>query len=123
MRRGKGVLDLVIRNDAALLQIDEQHLTRLQPPFGNDPLFGDRQNTGLRGEHDESVTRDDIACRAQAVAIERGADLAAIGKGDSRRPVPGLHHRHDIRKSAALRVHQRIARPGFRNEHHHRMDE
>ncbi len=122
MRGGERAFDFVVRDDAALLQIDEQHLARLQPPFGNDPLFGDRQDAGFRGQHDEPVAGDDIARRTQAIAVEHRADLAAIGKGDGGRPVPGFHHRGVIFvEGAARRIHQWVARPGFRNEHHHRM--
>ena len=122
MRGGERGFDFVVRDDAALLQIDEQHLARLQPPFGNDPLFGDRQDAGFRGQHDEPVTGDDIARRTQAIAVEHRADLAAIGKGHGGRPIPRLHHRGVIFvEGTARRVHQRISRPGFRNEHHHRM--
>ena len=37
------------------------------------------------------VVGDDEARRAQAVAVERGADLAAVGEGDGGRAVPRLH--------------------------------
>ena len=122
MRGGERAFDFVVRDDPALFQIDEQHPAGLQPPFGNDPLFGDRQDADFRGQHDEPVAGDDIARRTQAIAVEHRADLAAIGKGDGGRSVPGLHHRGVIFvEGAARRVHQRIARPGLRNEHHHRM--
>ena len=62
---------------------------------------------------------DEIARRAQAVAVERGADLAAVGEGDRGGAVPRLHQRGVIFvERAALFIHQRIAGPGFRNHHH-----
>ena len=65
---------------------------------------------------------DEIARRAQAVAVERGADLAAVGEGDRGGAVPRLHHRGVIFvERAALLIHQRIAGPGFRNHHHDGM--
>ena len=65
-----------------------------------------------------------VARRPQSVAVERGADLPAVGEGDRRRAVPRLHQRGVILvESAALLVHQRIAGPRFRNHHHHRMRE
>ncbi len=65
-----------------------------------------------------------IARRPQAVAVERGADLPAIGEGDRRRPIPRLHQRGVVFvEGAPLLVHQRIARPGFRNHHHHGVGE
>ena len=45
---------------------------------------------------------DEIARRAQAVAVERRADLAAVGEGDRGRAVPRLHQRGvDIRRRRA----------------------
>ena len=61
-----------------------------------------------------------IARWAQAVAVERGADLAAVGEGNGGRAVPRLHQRGVVLvEGAALLVHQRIARPGLRDHHHH----
>ncbi len=65
---------------------------------------------------------DEIARRAQPVAVQRGADLAAVGEGDRGGAVPRLHDRGVIFvEGAALLVHQRVAGPGFRNHHHHRV--
>ena len=124
MRGRKRILHLVIGDDAALLQIDQQHFARLQTPFRDDAFFRDRQDADLRGEDDEAVVGDDIAGRAQPVAVERRADLAAIGESDGGRAVPRLHHCSVIFVEGAARfVHQRIASPGLRNQHHHRMGE
>ena len=69
-----------------------------------------------------SVTRKRAGRRP--VAVERGADLAAVGKGDRSRPVPRLHQRGVILvERAALGRHQRIAGPSFRDQHHHRVAE
>ena len=55
------------------------------------------------------VVGDDVARRAQAVAVERRADLAAVGEGDRRRPVPRLHQRRVVFvEGAPLRIHQRV---------------
>ena len=40
--RGELLLDLVVRDDAALLQIDQQHLARLEAPLLDDLLLRDR---------------------------------------------------------------------------------
>jgi len=56
----------------------------------------------------------------QTVAIQSGADLAPVAERDRRRPVPRLHQRGVIFvESPPLGVHQRIAGPGFRDQHHH----
>ena len=55
------------------------------------------------------VVGDDVARRPQAVAVERRADLPAVGKGDRRRPVPRLHQRRVVFvEGAPLRIHQRV---------------
>ena len=68
------------------------------------------------------VVGDDVARRPQPVAVERGADLAAVGEGDRRRAVPRLHQRRVVFvEGLALRIHQRVAGPGLGDQHHHRM--
>ena len=65
---------------------------------------------------------DDEAGRTQAIAVQGGADLAPIGEGHGRGAVPRLHQgRMVFVESLALGIHQRIAGPGFRDQHHHRM--
>ncbi len=113
---------LFVGNEPAGFEIDQQHLARLQPPLGDDVFFRDRQHADFRRHDDAVVAGDDVARRPQAVAVERGADLAAVGEGDRRRAVPRLHQRGVVFvERAALLVHQLIAGPGLRNHHHHRM--
>ena len=111
-----------IVDDAALLEVDQQHLAGLQPPLADDVFLRHRQNAEL-GRHDHVVVvRNDIAGRTQAVAVQRCADLAAIGEGDRRRAIPRLHERRIVLvKGAPLRIHQRIFRPGLGDQQHHRM--
>ena len=105
-----------------LVEIDQQHLARLQPPLLDDVGLRDRQHAHLRGHHDAVVAGEQIARRPQAVAVERCADLAAVGEGDGRRAVPRLHQRGVVFvEGAPLLVHQRIARPRFGDHHHHRV--
>ena len=117
-------LDLLVGNDASLLQVDEQHLARLEPPFLHDVLLGEGQHAGFRSHHHEAVIGDEVAGRPQAVAVERGADLAPVGEGHRRRAVPRLHQAGVILvEGAALGIHQRIAGPGLGDQHHRRMRE
>ncbi|EXI75851.1 MAG: hypothetical protein AW07_00779 [Candidatus Accumulibacter sp. SK-11] len=118
----EGVLQLGIIDDPSLLEIDEEHLARLQAPFLDDPLLGNRQHARFRRHHHEVVVGDQVAGRTQAVAVERGADLATIGESDRRRSVPRLDHRRVVLvERAALLVHQRVRFPRLGNQHHHRM--
>ena len=117
-------LQFVVRDEPAFVEIDQQHLARLQPPFLDDVGFRDRQHAHLGGHHDAVVAREQIARRPQAVAVERRADLAAVGESDGRGAIPRLHQRGVVFvESASLLVHQRIARPRLRNHHHHGMRE
>ena len=118
---GELLLDLVVVDDAAFFEVDQQHLAGLQPPFADDLLLRHRQHAGLRGHDHMIVVGDDVARRPQAVAVERRADLAAVGEGDRRRPVPRLHQRRVVLvEGAPLRVHQRVG-PRLRDQHHHRV--
>ena len=115
-------LDFGVGYDATLLQVDKQHLARLEPPFADDLFFRDRQDAAFRRHNDEVVVGHQIARRPQAVAIEGGADLTAVGKCHRGRTVPGLHQcRVIFVESAPGRIHKRVAGPGFRDQHHRRM--
>ena len=92
--------------------------------FATIALLRHGQHAHFGGEHDEVVVGDEIARRAQAVAVERRADLAPVGEGHRGRAVPRLHQRGVIFvEGAPLLVHQRIAGPGLRDQHHHRVGE
>ncbi|CPO01337.1 Uncharacterised protein [Bordetella pertussis] len=117
---GQLQLDLAVVDDAALLQVDQEHLARLQAPFLDDAVFRDRQRARLGRHDDHVVVGDQVARRTQAVAVQRGADLAAVGEGDRGRPVPGLHHGGVVLvEGAPAFVHLRVLFPGFRDHHHH----
>ncbi len=121
MLRGELCLDLTVVDDAAFLQVDQQHLARLEAPFPDDFLLRHRQHAGFRSHDQLVVVGDDVARRAQAVAVEGRADLAAVGEGDRCRPIPRLHQRRMILvEGAALGLHQRV-RPRLRDQHHHRV--
>ena len=117
-------LQLLVGNESAFVEVDQQHLARLQAPLLDDVLFRNRQNAHLGSHDDAIVAREQIARRTQAVAVERGADLPAVGEGNRGRAVPRLHQRGVVFvKGTAFLIHERIARPGFRNHHHHRVRE
>ena len=122
MAAGQFRFQLFVGNEPAFLEIDQQHLAGLQPPLGDDVLFRDGQHAHF-GRHDDAIIAgDDIARRSQTVAVERGADLPAVGERDRGRAVPRLHQRGVVFvEGAALLVHQRVAGPRFRNHHHHRV--
>ena len=121
---GERGLEFLVLDDPALIEIDQQHAARLEPPLADNIVFLDRQHAAFRGHDDDIVIGHEEAGRAQAVAVQRCADLAAVGKGHGGRAVPWLHQRRVVFvERAALGIHQRIAGPGFRDQHHHRMGE
>ncbi len=121
-RVGERLLQLLVVDDAALLQVDEEHLAGLQAPLLDDLFLGHGQASALRAHDHQVVGGDDVARGAQAVAVERGADLAAVGEGDRRRAVPGLHHcRVVLVEGAARRIHQGVVLPRLGDHHHHRV--
>ena len=124
MALGQRRLQFLIGDEPAFVKIDQQHLARLQSPLLDDVLFRYRQHAHLGRHHDAVVTRDVVTRRPQSVAVERGADLAAIGEGDGRGAVPWLHQRRIVFvERAPLLVHERIARPRLGDHHHHGMRE
>ena len=79
-----------------------------------------RQHAGFRRQDQQAVVGDQVARRAQAVAIERGADHVAIGEGDRGGTVPRLHQRRVIFvERLLLRTHGGVGIPRFGNQHGH----
>ena len=113
-------LDFFVINDAALFQINQEHLAGLQTPFTDDFVFRNRQYTGL-GRHDDQIAVSHaVTCRTQAIAVQRGTNLATIGEHDGRRTIPGFQHgRMVFIKRFATFVHGGVLLPGFGNHHHH----
>jgi hypothetical protein len=111
-RVGELVLQFFVVDDAALLQVDQEHLARLQAPLLDDLALGHGQHAGFGGHHHQVVVGDDVARRAQAVAVERGADLLAVGEDHGGRAVPGLQHGGVVLvEGAAALVHQLVLSP------------
>ena len=117
---GQCGLDLFVIDHAALLKVDQKHLAGLQTPFAHDLVLGYRQHAGLRSHDDQVVVRHAIAGRPKAIAVQRRADLAAVGEDDGGRAVPGLEHGGVVLvKRTTTLVHGGVLFPGLGDHHHH----
>ena len=87
----QAVFDLVIVDDAPGRGVDQEHAARLDPPPEHHLRRRQVEDPDL-GRHDhEVVIGHPVAQRPEPVAIELGAHDGAVGEGDGRGAVPGLH--------------------------------
>ena len=78
------------------------------------------KHAGFRRHDQQAAVGYQIARGTQTVAVERGADHAAIRERNSGGAIPGLHQRGVIFvKRFLIRMHGAIAIPGFGNQHRH----
>ena len=70
-------LDLVVRDDAPLVEVDDEELAGLQTPLAHDLGRRDVEHARLRREHHPAVAGLEPAPGTQAVAVERRADQRA----------------------------------------------
>ncbi|EAP99266.1 hypothetical protein JNB_03820 [Janibacter sp. HTCC2649] len=116
--RGELGLDLVVADDAASGRVDEEHATRLEAAALDDLLGREVEDTGLRGEDDETVLGHPVAAGAKSVAVKDRADERAIGERDAGGAVPRLHEgRVELVEGTAGRVHLGVVLPRLRDHH------
>ena len=119
---GQGALDLLVGDDPPGGGVDEEHPARLQPALGDDVGRRDVEDADLAGQDDQVVLGLPPAARAQAVAVEDGADERAVGEADRGGPVPRLHDRGvEPVEGPAGRVHLVVVLPRLRDHHQHRV--
>ena len=114
-------LDLAVLDDPAAREVDEEEVAGLQAALAQDVLRRLVDHAGLRAEHDPAVLGLQPAAGAQAVAVERRADHAAVRERDRRRPVPRLHQARVERVEALEVVGDVRALVGLGDHHHHRV--
>ena len=112
-------LDLFIGNDAAFGGVDQEHLAGLKTALGHDVFLRDlRQNAGLGGQNDVAVIGELPAAGTEAVAVEQGADLGAVGEDDVGRAIPRLDKRVVVLvEGAHVRIEIRVLLPSRRQHH------
>ena len=115
-------LDLLVLDDASLLEVDEEDLPGLEPALAEDVGRLLLDHAGLGGEDHPAVPRLEPATRPQAVAVERRPDHGAVGEADRGRPVPRLGQAAVERIEALERLREVVAAVvGLRDHHHHRV--
>ncbi len=116
------VLHLLVRDDAARLEVDQEHLSGPEPSLVADHGRVDGEDAHFRG-HDHAVVVGHVEpTRTQAVAIENRADVMTVGERDGCGTIPGLHETGVVLvKVALLRGHRPVPFPGLRNHHHDRF--
>ena len=120
--RGDAVLEFVIGDDPLFGRVHEEHAARLQAALGHDLVGRNVEHAGLGGHHHAAVDGDVVAGRAQAVAVQRGADPDAVGEGDRRRSVPRLHEAGVVLVEGFLVWrHRLVVLPWFGDHHHQGM--
>ena len=111
-------LDLVVADDAAVLGVDQEHPTWLQPALADHSARLEVQDSGLRRKDYQAVISDPVAPRAQTVAVQNRANDGAVGEGDAGRTVPGLHKGGVVLiERLARRVHLCVVLPRLGDHH------
>ena len=107
-----------------MLEVDGDHLAGAEPALLDDLLARQVHGAGLGGEREQAGAGARVARRAQAVAVDAGAEVAAVGEGDQRRPVPGLLHAGVVvvEVGHARVAAGRLALIRGRHRHHQRLE-
>ena len=104
--------------DLVPLEVERQHLAWAKAALFDDPIVVELDRTDLRTSHDQALGGDLVATRPQAIAVQSGADEAAIREGQRRRSVPRLDDRRVVVvEGLDLRRQPDIAFPGAGHEH------
>ena len=102
----------------AFLSVYHQDLSRPDTTLGNDLIRLVSMGANFRGQRDKAVIGCHPPRRAQTIAIEEAAGVAAIGQHNAGRTVPGLHvHGVVLVKRFQIRVDAFDILPSRRNQH------
>ena len=120
--RGELRFNLIIRHNAALLEIHEEQAARLQPALGTHVGRINRDRAHLTGHDHAVIVRFIIAARTQPVAVEHGTDVFAVSKGNRSRAVPRLHDAAVVLVKVALGLrHVFVLLPRLGDHQQHRL--
>ena len=116
------ILDQAALLDPVSCRIDDQHLARAKPAAPDAGTLGESEGARLRGAGDEPVVGDGVAQRAQAVAVEGSSDDPPVREDDPGWAVPRLEEACVVAvEGANVLVELRVALPGLRHQHRHRV--
>ncbi len=102
--------------------VDADHVAGPEPAAPHRAVTGHGNRAHLGRAHDESVVAHLPAQRSQPVAVERGADTAAVAEDEPGRPVPGVGQAGVVAEEAADTAREvTLALPRFGDEHGHGM--
>ena len=114
------LLQFLIVDDPALYRVDEENPARVQAFLDFDVFRRNVEHPDFRSHHHEVVFRHVVTRRAQAVAVEDGANHAAVRECDRGRPVPWLHEATVILvESAPVGAHRFVRAPRLGDHHEH----
>ena len=117
---GKGLLEFLVPDDAALFQADQEHAAGLQATPLQDVLRRNVQHTGLRRHNELVVLGYGVTEGAQAIAVQHCADVLAVGGHDHGGPVPGFHQTGvELVEVFLLLGHGLVLFPCLGNHHQH----
>ena len=119
---GDLALEFLVGDDPPLAGVDQEHAARLQAALV-EHLLGRHLEDAHLGPHDDAVVAGDVvARRAQAVAVEGGADDGAVGEGDRGGAVPGLHQAGvELVEGLLVVRHLPVPLPRLGDHHHQRV--
>ena len=119
---GDAALDLLVLDDLAFLEVEQENLAGSQAALALDVLGRDRHHARLRREHHIALGVLDPAAGPQPVAVEDRAGDAPVGEHDRCRPVPGLDQaRMEVVEALDVRIEVLPGPVGLGHHHHHRV--
>ena len=117
---GEARLDRAVLQQFAGLDIRHEDAAGGQPPAAHNMRAFLKERARLGGEDEPPLVRQRAAQRAQAVAVQGGADHVSVAIQDGGGAVPRLHHRRIIAVEIAPGRFFRLSLPRFRQQRHAR---
>jgi hypothetical protein len=109
-------------NDAALLQVHQEHAAGFQTPLDGHVGRVHRQDAGFRGHDHPAVPGHRVAAGPQAVPVQHRTHADPVGERNRRRAIPGLHEAGMVGVKIFFgTAHGLVVLPGLGDQHHHAL--